>query len=120
MPLIEIDGSYFNPSTVDAVIPLPAQKSKGMFDYKPEVEIVLKNGRVIKTALSVEEIITKCKELSVAPSHSEGNESPDYNTKDFMMLMEDMLKEFKNLNEHVHTIQEYTMRRALGNQEGIL
>ena len=113
MALMELEGRYFDPSVIASILPIEANKSSGMFEFKSETLVTLKTGKEIRTTLSGEEIVARSKEAVERPVTENQNTTLDL--EEFRLLAEDLLTEVKKMNEHLHTVSECLIRYTMPN-----
>jgi len=142
---IEIDGNYIDPETVDSILQVEvdttASRSGGAFDFKPETEIILKNGRSFRTSKSTQEVhnllygglsmkgslakgsstSSPCQELGIDPAKpgTEYTTITEVGGRDYVeKLGEDIIKVLKQQAEHLHTLSEMLTRLTLHITDG--
>ena len=144
---IKIDDNYIDPATVDSILQVEVDNSGGgEFGFKPETEIVLKNGRSFRTKKSTTEVHDLlyiepnmtfnpsesdtsvpsfaedvCNTEDRIPSGCEPCPPPlpgDIDLADVVRVGEMMLDSVRQLVEHTHTISEMLTRLTLHITEG--
>lgn len=120
---VEIDGNYIDPETVDSVLQVKAETNsieEGAFSFKPDTEIVLKNGRSFRTSRSTKEIhdLLYCRPGQQEHDKDNSTAPDDIGVADVVKLGEAFLKELHSLAENSHTISEMLTRLTLHITEG--
>ena len=144
---IKIDGNFVDPATVDSILQVEVDSSGGgEFGFKPETEIVLKNGRSFKTSRSTQEVhdlLYGESNMTSSPSENDtsipsfaedvcnSKECPpgcepcplplgpgDTDFTEVVGLGEALLDSVRQLVEHTHTISEMMTRLTLHITEG--
>lgn len=112
--LIQVGDNFFDHADVSSVLAIESKTKPvagAAFEFKPETEITLKTGKTIRTtARSTHELAAEIKKADEPVEVNRLVGDSDYN---YPAAVEDLIKELKKTNEHLHTLAELTARYVM-------